>query len=99
MVDLWVKKRWLRGGLITLYNCLKGDCNKEDVGLFSQMTVDRPHENCLKLCQRRFKLDIRKNYFTKGVIKHWTELLRKVMVFPTLEIFKRHVDLPLRDVI
>jgi len=69
------------------------------VVLFSQVTSDRTRGSGLRLCQVWFRLDIKKNFFTKRASKHWNRLPRAVVEAPSLEVFKRCVGVVLGNMV
>ena len=48
------------------------------------------------MLQDRFRLDIRNNFFSEGVVLKWHRLHWEVVQSPTLKVFQNRVDVTLR---
>ena len=52
-----------------------------------------------KLRQRRYRLVIRRKFFTQRVVVHWKRLPRVVVNTPSLEVLKARLDVALGSLV
>ncbi|KFV96993.1 hypothetical protein N326_12617, partial [Eurypyga helias] len=52
-----------------------------------------------KLKAGRFRLNIRKKFFTKRVVKHWNRLPREAVDAPSLAVFRARLDEDLSNLV
>jgi len=81
-----------RCDLRAAFQYLKGAYRKDGEGLFTRVCSDRTRGNSSKLKEHRFRLDIRKKFFTMRVVKHWHRLPREAVDAPPPEVFKARLD-------
>jgi len=87
-----LKKRRLRGDFLNAYKYLKGGCQEDEARFFSVVPSDKTRANGRKLKHKKFRLNMRKNFFPLRVTEHWNRLPREVVESPSLEIFKTRLD-------
>ena len=71
---------------------LAGGFQEDGAKLFSVVPSDRTRGNGRKLKQRKFHLDMRKNYFPLRVMEPWPRLPREAVESPSLHILKSTLD-------
>ena len=78
---------------------LKGAYKQEGNQLFTRVDSDRTRGNGFKLRQGRFRLDIRRKFFTQRVVTHWNSLPKEVVDAQSLEAFKARLDVALGSLV
>ena len=66
---------------------------------FTRVDSDRIRGNGFKLRQGRFKLDIRRKFFTQRLVIHWNRLPKEAVDAPSLEAFKARLDVALGSLV
>jgi len=77
----------------------EGTYRKDGEWLFPRVCSDRTRGNGSKLKERRFRLDIRKKFFTVRVVRPWPRLPRAAVAAPSLAVFKARLDGALRNLV
>ncbi|KFV03492.1 hypothetical protein N339_08495, partial [Pterocles gutturalis] len=94
-----LEKRSLRGDLIAAFQYLKGATGEMGRHSLSGSVVRGQRGNGYKLKEGKFRLDIRKKFFTVRVVRHWNRLTREVVDAPSLEVFKARLDEALSNLV
>lgn len=61
--------------------------------------IETGQRGVLKLKENRFRLDIRKQFFTVKVVRFWNRWTREVVEAPSMEMFKASLDRTLSNLV
>ena len=92
-------ERRLQGALLVAFPCVRGAYKQEGEWLFTRVDSDRTRDDGFKLRQGRFRLDIRRKFFTWRVVTHGNRFPKEAVDAPSLEAFEARLDVALGSLV
>ena len=81
------------------FQYLKGAYKQEGEQMFTRMDSDRTRGDGFKLRQERFRLDVRRKFYTQREMTHWNRLPKEAVDAPSLEALKARLDVALGSLV
>jgi len=94
-----LEKGRLHRDLIVAFQYLKRSYKKDGDKVFSRACCDRTRGNGFELKEVRFRVEVRKRFFTGREVRHWHRLPREAGDGPSLEAFQVRLDGALSNLI
>jgi len=94
-----LEKRRFWVDLIVAFQYLKEAYKQEAEWLFTRVDSDRTRGKGFKWRQGRFRLDIRRKFFTQTVVTHWNRLPKEIVDAPSQESFEARLDVALGSLV
>ncbi|PKU43986.1 hypothetical protein llap_5705 [Limosa lapponica baueri] len=87
-----LQNRSLWEELTAAFQYLKGSYKRDGEGLFIRECSDRTRGNGFKVKEGKFRLDIKRKFFTMRVVRHWNKFPIEVVDVLSLEVVKTRLD-------
>ena len=81
--------------LIETYKILTGLDRVDAERMFPIMREPRTRGHNLTIWRRPFRMEVRRHFFTQGVVSLWNSLPQEIVDAKTLNVFKRWLDIAL----